>query len=747
MKRGQVTIFIILGLILVFAVGTVLYFQYAVEKPTFALSKEPVTAYVQQCLIDTTKEAALLAGQNGGFLYQDTLDEEDKEFISLLPFNSDYLLLANGKQPLHYWYYQKNDGIDRVAIPELEKQETGDDSIQDQMERYVSEKLPGCLGDFESLQDVGINVTYAGEFWIESTIGSENIEVRASLPLQITKEGSTTTEEEFTAVVPVSLKKLYTLSKEIAEYELETLFLEKTTQNLLATYGQVDKNYLPPMAGGLHFDPCSDRVYWFYNDVQRDVKQMLTANIPYLHVANTEFGDITISKKEEADDERRELRQGVFDSFLQYPTANEYDGIIASFQYQTNYPLDLVFGNNVGYGIIQPDTLEINAVVANFCMFEYSFLYNLKFPVVVTLVDAENTIDGNPLIFQFPVQVILKNNYPRVKLNDVLRDLYRIPETVEEPSYQCDLKQRLSAESTVTVTDAKGVAVEDAVVSFQCGPSYVYEYDINGTLSTVHRFGQSCFMGTTDESGQLTATYPPCMGAGIVTIKHPEYLEKSAATGDLLQGSFFEKTIALDKVYGREIALEKYFVAPPSETNEEGIGVHLDENGVVAACNLNLEPKEVQSYESAIITLTKLDIENGIVSSVPTVVYDPNAEEPAMVDIAQGAYLVDVMLLREEKYPGEMTIKANSESITVVKTTGTEAITYPEEDVLVPQTFTGGAVYYWNVTAAELESGDTIVLPVIDEGAPETLEHISAALMHREGCVALNSVALKPRIK
>ena len=161
--HAQVTIFIILGLILVFAVAAVLYFQYAVEKPVFELSKEPVAAYVQQCLIDTTKEAVLLAGQNGGFLYQDTLDEEDKELISLLPFNSDYLLLANGKQALHYWYYQKNDGIDRVAIPELEKQETGDDSIQDQMERYVSEKLPECLGDFEGLKSVGIEVAYAGE--------------------------------------------------------------------------------------------------------------------------------------------------------------------------------------------------------------------------------------------------------------------------------------------------------------------------------------------------------------------------------------------------------------------------------------------------------------------------------------------------------------------------------------------------------------------------------------------------------
>ena len=119
-RSGQITVFIIIGLILLLTVGVIIYFQYAYKKtPTFELSKDPVTAYVQQCLVDITKEGVLLAGQNGGYIFQEELTDKQKEYLQLLPFNSDTLILANGKQQLRYWYYQMNDGIDRVAIPEF----------------------------------------------------------------------------------------------------------------------------------------------------------------------------------------------------------------------------------------------------------------------------------------------------------------------------------------------------------------------------------------------------------------------------------------------------------------------------------------------------------------------------------------------------------------------------------------------------------------------------------------------------
>jgi hypothetical protein len=141
--------------------------------------------------------------------------------------------------------------------------------------------------------------------------------------------------------------------------------------------------------------------------------------------------------------------------------------------------------------------------------------------------------------------------------------------------------------------------------------------------------------------------------------------------------------------------------------------------------------------------LTKLDVQNGILNTIPVVIYNGS---DAAIDIAPGQYYVDIMLLREEKYSGEMTIPAHSEAITVPTTFGQNTTTYPDEDILVPSTFSGGSVFLWNVTAAELESGSTIQFAVFDEGPPKTIEQVSAALMHREACSALQSELVEVRI-
>ncbi len=742
-------------MILLMTIAVVIWLQYAYVKDNstaFELSQEPVIAYIQQCLTDVAKEAVLKAGQHGGYIYMNKLAEDEREIAQLIPFNSDVFINANGKQQLPYWYYQQNDGFDRITIPELEMKYVGDDSIQEQIERYITERLPTCLNNFTALENSGISIKYDGEYAITSKILDESIEVIADLPLTVTEEGTITEMNKFAVSFPVGLKKTYELARDITEHELDTLFLEQSTRNLLSMYGQVDKKYLPPMAGGIHFEACSERQFWFYTDVERNVRTMLAANIPYLHVANTEFDKIKITDNMEADEERKNLRQAVMDKFIIHPTKEDYSGITATFNYQATWPMELVFGNNLGYGLIQPNDFEINVLVANFCMFDYSFLYNLKYPVLITLTDAATDINGNAFVFQFPLQVVIKNNYPRIKLNDVLRYDYNIPETAPaEPTWQCEPRQRLSGESSIAVETADNIPVADAVVTFQCGPSYVYKFNSNGTVESVEPFAKTCFMGTTDTSGELITPFPPCIGGGMITVQHKDYVEKSVASGNIRQGISFEKNITLDKVYTMKVDVQKYFTPAPSITNDEGIGIHLDENGNVVACNLNLDPKKLQPYESAVITLTKLDLENGVVNHVPIVIYDPNNEEnnkdPATIDIAPGKYAVDILLLREERYPGEMTIRANSESITVTTTFDEDVITYPEEDVLIERTFTGGALYEWNVTDAELTFGNTITFFIFDEDIPTKIEEISSSLQHREECSELEWNMIRPRVK
>jgi hypothetical protein len=764
-KSAQVTIFIILGIILLITVGIItwLSYSYVDEIPaTFELSQEPVVAYIQQCLVDVTEEAVLKAGQQGGYIYTDKLSEEEIELAEVLPFSTEYLLLP--KQQLPYWYYQESNGFDRIEIPELEMEYYGDFSIQDQIERYIHERLPACLNNFAALQNAGITVSHTGETFISSQIATNGIQVTANMPITIREASATTEMNEFTVTLNSPLKKVYNLAVEITEHELDTLFLERNTQNLLSIYGQVDNAYLPPMFGGLHFESCAARQFWFYTDVEKDVQNMLAANIPYLKVAGTEFDRIQITNTIEQDKETQELRQAMMDKFIISPSKGNYEGVSASFNYQTTYPMELTFGNNLGYGLLQPQSLEIDLLLANFCMFDYAFLYNLKYPVLITLTDATTNINGNAFVFQFPLQVVIKNNYPRIKLNDALRFEFDIPETSpSQPTWQCDPQQRLSGESTVTVQTAYNKPIEDAVISFQCGPSYVYDFTTNGTVDAVIPFGKTCYMGTTDESGELTTTFPPCIGSGVMTIEHEDYVETSTATADIKQGESFEQTIKVNKVYTMNVDMQKFFTPPPSKTNEEGIGIHTNNEGEIIACNLNMEAKQLQSYESAVITLTKLDVENGIINSAPIIIYEPPTDQTTQsettqpttqpttqqttIDIAPGRYLVDIILLREEKYLGEMTIEANSQSIVIEGVLNDEIITYPEDDVLIEQTFSGGALFEWQVSAQQLESGSTILFSVFDQDAPTKVEQIASPLQYREVCSELEWSAIKPKIR
>ena len=56
-------------------------------------------------------------------------------------------------------------------------------------------------------------------------------------------------------------------------------------------------------------------------------------------------------------------------------------------------------------------------------------------------------------------------------------------------------------------------------------------------------------------------------------------------------------------------------------------------------------------------------------------------------------------------------------------------------------------MFFWNVTSAELESGDIIQFSIFDEGPPVTVEQVGAPLLHREACAGLLPELVEPNIK
>ncbi len=743
-KKAQITTFIIIGLVILITIALIMYLkseQSIIKEEIVQLSQEPITAYVQTCAKDIAEEAVIKLGQQGGFLEMGGVDTITAQYA---PFDSDILTMSDGKLNIPYWYYQKDEGYELIGMPSLYEEYQGDGSIQNQLQEYINTNLLECLNDFETFKEQGMDITSLSP-QTRLTFGESSILVSIDMPTEITKTDSTEIINTFEISVPIALKKMYTLAKEITEHEINTQFLEYNTRNFITFYSDTDPDYLPPTTAGVMFTNCADFAYWNYQDVYDNFKQVLMSNIPYIQISDAEYTPYIITKDMESDEDDREFREAIFSHMTQDVSQDNYPGVTTLFNFYPDFPLHLDFGERKG--LLKPNTFEADLVVMKLCMFDYSFMYNVKYPVLVTLIDENSIVDNQAYLFQFPLQVIIKDNYPRVRVGDVL-DL-PIPDFEDDPSYQCAEEQKTSGDITILVQDEEENPIDNAVITFSCGPDYVYSYDENGTVTSMEKFADTCYSGVT-EDGVLTTKFPPCYGAGIVTISHPEYLEISGLTGDISPGSSFTKIFTLPKVYTKNIELRKYLVKPPAREGEEmaNPGIVLDDEDNVIECNAEIElgDKPLQPYESALVTLTKLDEENGVLITPPVVLYDIST--PQTIDIAQGEYNIDITLMRSERYLGELTIKKNSQSMTVPDGAfSEETIYYPEDDVLIEQAFTGGLNTEWTVSSSQLKNSDTLVFYIFDEDAPNRIEDVGAPMGHIETCSELNPLLIEPRLE
>ncbi|MEM4268362.1 MAG: hypothetical protein QXK37_06055 [Candidatus Woesearchaeota archaeon] len=725
-RRGQVTLFIIFGVLLLFSALIIIYINSKVKPiQTSEKKQDEVQNYVEGCLKQVAEEGIIKAGLQGGYIDAALA----REISSGFTHNSLFI---------PYWFYQRPMGIDSSEMPTLFKKSDRDNSIQDQLERYTTEKLNECLREFAAIKERGIEVNEKGMPKTKVSFTDSKVIVKLDYPIEIVKEDSVESRMEFSAEVPVRLKKIYELAKEIKDYETKTFFLERTTKNLISIYSRIDSQYLPPMEGGLDFAPCEKRTYWIASDVEQNFRRMLSSNIPYLKIANTDHSKIIVTSKEEPNQKRREIRQGVYDRFVHKTSEKNYRFMEVMFSFEPTYPLELDLGSQ---GILEPKSFEVDLLLAQLCMFQYKFSYNTRFPVLVTIIDKQSKAENKDYLFQFPLEVVIKDNFPRVRLSDVSGQQRK-----SDISYQCDINQRLSGPVTLNVFDEQGNGIDGALVYFQCGPEFVYVFDENGTVIEAERFAEKCFIGKTDK-GVLDTKLPPCIGGGLLTIKRVGYVEKGDVIGTVEEGQSFTKNYKLDRIKELKLSIKKYFVMPPLPDSEvtnnntkQGIII---KDGAVVACNADTEPIELSDNEDVILSIRKADLNSGALNVLGY--YNKNNE--SRISLAPGEYIVDLQLIRRERFEGEMTFKKESQEKRIETAISQETIKYPDKDVALPVTFTGGAHYNITFTKEQLKNAKEITLFVFDEGPPRTLEEITQPLMHIEACSNLNRALISPELK
>src|SRR3989338_2302740 len=534
-NTAQVSIFIIIGLVILIAAGVVFYVNTAGQKEeiapgVFISTKEiptqldPVSNFITQCLDDVSTRGLNLIGEHGGYVDISNPQLTRQSFKSNdNPTESDVVAFAPGSDlKIPYWWYLESgnncQGTCKFASkrPPLRDE---DNSIEKQLNRYIEKELPGCLNNFESLKEQGFEITQLSAIKANTKVAENDVVVVLDYSLEAKKSDTASTIDQFFVRVPVDLQKIYSLSTDIANMQQEYRFLERQTMNLISSFSSVDKNKLPPLTD-MRFE-FGSTTSWRKSEVKEKITGILASYIPLFQVDNT--------KNFNRDFYSSELKQRLYDSMIVPVADQKYNDLGVTFNYLDFWPV--YFNINCNGEICQQESASSN-LLAFIGLQRYEFTYDISFPALVEVFD-ESALNGQGYKFNFFLEANVRDNR---ELESEFVPLQAA--SVPTASFLCDLSNRNSADVTIKAIDA----VEAKPLE-----------DVSVTLSAA---GESCYIGNTNENGTLVAKFPTGTAGAVVSMLKPDYISKSQLF-DASPDRKLSVEAKLDPVQDKKIAVKK----------------------------------------------------------------------------------------------------------------------------------------------------------------------------------------------
>ncbi len=472
MKKGQITVFLILALILLLAVAIFIFlrekeiiFQPEIIDPP---EIEPITNYIEQCVLDISIEAIQKMGLQGGYLnVPDIILSDPNAFI-------DY---GYGLYAVPFWYYSGE-----MRVPTL-------DFMSAELATYIEQNLPDCTNDFEAFKD---------QFEIESKdpkveilFRDTDLMVMIEYPIRIQDlyDYKATKLSEFTVVVPVNLKSAHDLASKIMAKQHEKYLFENITLDIMAANsGEF------PFTG---MEMQCDSLGWTVPQIKKRLQEVMVANLPRVRVKNTDYPPF---EREEAfyeqyakytflemmeklyedypdgyfpDDSEfaLDITNEVSDSYeyfkLFLDVDSEAPNMRTSFMHFPEWDMEMVIHPTDGERLI-PRESPGGGVLSFMCIQVYHYTYNIRYPIMVRIWDPYAFM-GRGFTFQFAFPVLIMQNQGvhdvfRVANFDSFRTVYDFCDPNE--SYG-DIVYKIKAKG-VDEDGYTGQALNGVNISYQC---------------------------------------------------------------------------------------------------------------------------------------------------------------------------------------------------------------------------------------------------------------------------------------
>lgn len=363
-KKGQVTVFIIIAILIV--AGIVAYFLIKDRVGLGSVPREvmPIYEYFLSCISDETKVAASIMGSQAGYLELPEF-ERGSEYM---PFSSQLGFLGAA---VPYWYYVSGNGIAKEQVPSKEK-------MEQQLEEYLKERIMEC--DFSQFEQQGFEVGVEEEPKVDVEIKEREIKVGVEMPLVMSFDEITARQTSHEVEASSRLGKFYDIARKIYDKESEELFLENYGVDVLRLYAPVDGSELG----------CSPKI-WQVDDIKEDLITALEANVPAIKVKGDYYSLDEESNKYFIEDVGENIGG---------------EGEYVNFMYLRDWPTRIEIWPGDDPLIAEPVGLQEGMGMLGFCYVPYHFIYDMGYPVLIQIYDAEE-------MFQFPVAVVIDKNKPR----------------------------------------------------------------------------------------------------------------------------------------------------------------------------------------------------------------------------------------------------------------------------------------------------------------------------------------------
>lgn len=544
-KRGQITVFIIIGLIILFAIGTYLYLSgeeavrhIEAKRPTVAeipQQIQPLRDLVDGCINHLGKDGLIRIGNTGGYI-----DDKQIFFNPMEPTEGEGVQLAPGTPAVAYWWHMKSEnncqnecefGTKRPGL----YRDDGGVNIEAQLDKYVTENLRECLDNFDEYQKTtGCTVQELNDPQITANVAQDDVFFVGKYQIRATCGEQTFDLEDYYVTHDVNLREIYTLATNLTNMEASYFFLEQTTKTIIDAFSEVDGDKLPPSKGGLEVGAFLTPEYWALYQVEQDLKQVLSSYIPAIQA----YGTRNYRFKSAPEDTRDELfYEVIYNRHFYLPMEETHRSLELRFNYFDWWKPYLDLGCNgqictadSGSAMIPPLFITVN---------RYNFPYDLSYPVMVELRNPD-TFNEQGYVFRFMLEQNLRNSEPF----DGAAPPFEAITTGKPPSIFCNPGQRTSGDINITAKDTITLQpIDDAAVSYTCGDQF-------------------CAIGNTEE-GKLTSKFPRCIG-GILRLTKIGYQSYSIPF-DLLDETQINVNAKLDPKKTLKAKVRNYILTKPSK--------------------------------------------------------------------------------------------------------------------------------------------------------------------------------------